>query len=74
MNITNIQFFKSSLQYTFLLQKRQNDDYIEKENSKSCKVEDSGVKKQEKEKGNNLVGIAILYLLCVDIEISKQLK
>ncbi|CAG8447238.1 23959_t:CDS:2 [Gigaspora rosea] len=26
--------------------KRQNDDYIEKENSKSCKVEDSGVKKQ----------------------------
>ena len=54
--ITNIQFFKSSLQYTFLLQKRQNDDYIEK-------VEDSGVKKQEKEKGNNLVGIAILYLL-----------
>ena len=67
MNITNIQFFKSSLQYTFLLQKRQNDDYIEK-------VEDSGVKKQEKEKGNNLVGIAILYLLCVDIEISKQLK
>ncbi|CAG8590392.1 1148_t:CDS:10 [Diversispora eburnea] len=34
--------------------KRQNDDYIEKENSKSCKVEDSGVKKQEKEKGNNL--------------------
>ena len=63
MNITNIQFFKSSLQYTFLLQKRQNDDYVEKENSKSCKVEDSGVKKQEKEKGNNLVGIAILYLL-----------
>ncbi|CAG8593739.1 3732_t:CDS:2, partial [Funneliformis mosseae] len=36
------------------IQKRQNDDYIEKENSKSCKVEDSGVKKQEKEKGNNL--------------------
>lgn len=67
MNINNIQFFKSSLQYTFLLQKRQNDDYIEK-------VEDSGVKKQEKEKGNNLVGIAILYLLCVNIEISKQLK
>jgi len=32
------------------------------------------VKKQEKEKGDNLVGIAILYLLCVDIEISKQLK
>ena len=32
------------------------------------------MKKQEKEKGNNLVGIAILYLLCVDIEISKQLK
>ena len=26
MNITNIQFFKSSLQYTFLLQKRQNDE------------------------------------------------
>ncbi|CAG8719493.1 18731_t:CDS:2, partial [Racocetra fulgida] len=35
--------------------KRQNDDYIEKENSKSCKVKDSGVKKQTEENKNNLL-------------------
>ncbi|CAG8789424.1 490_t:CDS:2, partial [Gigaspora rosea] len=32
----------------------QNDDYIEKKNLKSCKVEDSGVKKKAEDNGNNL--------------------